>query len=82
MILLTQYQLGFNMNERLKRAIKITLGNGECQTQLLQREIPCDYFTAVRLVDEMEALGVVGPHVWNGQPRKLLIESIDQIPNI
>ena len=66
------------MDELLKQAIEITIGNGSGSVSLLQRKLILSYNKAEKLMEEMERLKVVGGR--NGaKPRELLIKSIDGI---
>ncbi|MEE1073940.1 MAG: DNA translocase FtsK, partial [Acutalibacteraceae bacterium] len=56
----------------LNEAIKVVVENGMASTSLLQRKLKLGYARAARIVDEMEARGVVGPYE-GSKPRKVLI---------
>ncbi len=56
----------------IKEAIKVVVENGLASTSLLQRKLKLGYARAARIVDEMEARGVVGPYE-GSKPRKVLI---------
>ena len=56
----------------LDEAIKVVVENGMASTSLLQRKLKLGYARAARIVDEMEARGVVGPYE-GSKPRKVLI---------
>ena len=56
----------------LMDAIKVVVENGQASTSLLQRKLKLGYARAARIVDEMEARGVVGPYD-GPRPRKVLI---------
>lgn len=56
----------------LQDAIKVVVENGMASTSLLQRKLKLGYARAARIVDEMEARGVVGPYE-GSKPRKVLI---------
>ena len=56
----------------LGEAIKVVVENGMASTSLLQRKLKLGYARAARIVDEMEARGVVGPYE-GSKPRKVLI---------
>ncbi len=61
----------------LSEAIKVVVENGMASTSLLQRKLKLGYARAARIVDEMEARGVVGPYE-GSKPRKVLI-TMDQL---
>jgi len=56
----------------LEEAIKVVVENGQASTSLLQRKLKLGYARAARIVDEMEARGVVGPYE-GSKPRKVLL---------
>ena len=56
----------------LDEAIAVVVEQGMASTSLLQRKLKLGYARAARIVDEMEARGVVGPYE-GAKPRKVLI---------
>ncbi len=56
----------------IQDAIKVVVENGQASTSLLQRKLKLGYARAARIVDEMEARGIVGPYE-GSKPRKVLI---------
>ena len=56
----------------IDEAIKVVVEAGQASTSLLQRRLRLGYARAGRLIDEMEQLGVVGPHE-GSKPRQVLI---------
>lgn len=56
----------------LDEAIAVVVEQGMASTSLLQRKLKLGYARAARIVDEMEARGVVGPYE-GSKPRKVLI---------
>lgn len=56
----------------LDEAIKCVVEAGQASTSLLQRRLRLGYARAGRLVDEMEQLGIVGPHE-GSKPRQVLM---------
>ncbi len=61
-----------NVDEMLAKAIETVVTTGQASTSFLQRRLSLGYARAARLVDEMEARGIVGPA--NGaKPRDILI---------
>ena len=53
-------------------AVKCVVEAGQASTSLLQRRLRLGYARAGRLVDEMEQMGIVGPHE-GSKPRQVLI---------
>ncbi len=58
--------------ERLIEAARLCVRTGSGSVSLLQRKMRIGYVTAARLIDELEARGVVGP-VQGSNPREMLI---------
>ena len=56
----------------IDEAIKCVVEAGQASTSLLQRRLRLGYARAGRLIDEMEQLGVVGPHE-GSKPRQVLM---------
>ncbi|MCQ4022903.1 DUF87 domain-containing protein [Ruminococcus sp. zg-924] len=51
-----------NRDPMLDEAIKLVVEAGQASTSLLQRRLRLGYARAGRLIDEMEQMGIVGPH--------------------
>ena len=59
-------------DEKLEEAIELVLETGQASTSLLQRRLSLGYARAARVMDQMEARGIIGPS--NGaKPREILI---------
>ena len=58
----------------LEEAINCVLEVGQASTSLLQRRLRLGYARAGRLIDEMEQMGIVGPHE-GSKPRQILVRS-------
>lgn len=56
----------------LEEAVKCVVEAGQASTSLLQRRLRLGYARAGRIVDQMEQLGIVGPHE-GSKPRQVLI---------
>ncbi|HAN44070.1 MAG TPA: DNA translocase FtsK, partial [Ruminococcaceae bacterium] len=64
---------GFSENdEMLPAAIECVIEAGQASTSLLQRRLKLGYARAARIIDEMEARGIVGPFE-GSKPRPVLI---------
>ena len=59
-------------DDLLQRAIAIVRMQGTASASMLQRRMHIGYPRAARLIDELEELGIVGPAVKGGKPRKVL----------
>ncbi len=60
------------MDPMMAEAVKCVVEAGQASTSLLQRRLRVGYARAGRLVDEMEQMGIVGPHE-GSKPRQVLI---------
>ena len=58
-------------DEMFKDAKQIVVEHDKASASLLQRRLGIGYARAARLLDQLEALGVIGPGV-GAQPRKVL----------
>lgn len=56
----------------MKDAIKCVIEVGQASTSLLQRRLRLGYARAGRLIDEMEQMGIVGPHEGSKSRRVLM----------
>ncbi len=61
-----------DMDPMMEEAIKCVVEAGQASTSMLQRRFRLGYARAGRLIDEMEQLGIVGPHE-GAKPRKVLM---------
>ena len=61
-----------DMDPMMDEAIKVVVEAGQASTSLLQRRLRLGYARAGRLIDEMESLGIVGPHE-GSKSRKVLM---------
>lgn len=64
----------------LTRAIEIVRDTQKASASLLQRRLRIGYPRAARLIDEMEALGIIGPTQRGGKEREVFIGPDDEIP--
>lgn len=56
----------------MEQAIQCVIEAGQASTSLLQRRLRLGYARAGRLIDEMEQMGIVGPHE-GSKPRQVLM---------
>lgn len=67
-----QEESGASTDPMMDEAIKCVVEAGQASTSLLQRRLRLGYARAGRLIDEMEQLGIVGPHE-GSKPRQVLM---------
>lgn len=63
---------GGSADPMMDEAIRCVVEAGQASTSLLQRRLRLGYARAGRLIDEMEQLGIVGPHE-GSKPRQVLM---------
>ncbi len=63
---------GISTDPMMPEAIKCVVEAGQASTSLLQRRLRLGYARAGRLIDEMEQMGIVGPHE-GSKPRQVLL---------
>ena len=56
----------------MDEAVKCVIELGQASTSLLQRRLKVGYARAGRMIDDMEQMGVVGPHQ-GSKPRDVLM---------
>lgn len=66
--------------ERLIEAARLVVRSGYGSVSLLQRKMRIGYVTAARLIDELEARGIVGP-VQGSNPREVLV-GLDELERV
>jgi len=59
-------------DELLYDAVDVILELGQASVSVLQRKLKLGYSRASRIVDQMEEMGIVGPHK-GSKPRDILI---------
>ena len=59
-----------------EQALRVVIAAGQGSTSVLQRRLKLGFGRASRLLDRMEAEGIIGPAVHN-KPRELLINPSD-----
>ena len=57
---------------KIEEAIQCVIEAGQASTSLVQRRLKVGYARAGRMIDEMEQLGIVGPHQ-GSKPRDVLM---------
>jgi S-DNA-T family DNA segregation ATPase FtsK/SpoIIIE len=63
---------GAEVDAMMEEAIKVVIEAGQASTSLLQRRLKVGYARAGRLIDDMEQMGIVGPHQ-GSKPRDVLM---------
>ena len=63
---------GLDVDSKMDEAIKCVIEAGQASTSLIQRRLKVGYARAGRMIDDMEHLGVVGPHQ-GSKPRDVLM---------
>ncbi|MGQ9493681.1 MAG: DNA translocase FtsK 4TM domain-containing protein [Anaerolineae bacterium] len=70
-------ELEEDSDELLQQAIELARGRSSISTSFIQRQLRIGYPRAARLIDLMEALGIVGPAENAGRSRRVLINEYD-----
>lgn len=68
------------MDPLFQEAVKLVLQRGQASVSLLQRRLKVGYNRALRLMEQMEEKGIVGPHE-GSKPRQVLITE-EQLENL
>lgn len=63
---------GLQIDDKMEEAIRCVIEAGQASTSLIQRRLKVGYARAGRMIDDMEQLGVVGPHQ-GPKPRDVLM---------
>ncbi len=58
-----------------QQAVELVRRQGQASASLLQRRLRVGYSRAARLIEQLEAAGIVGPDPGGGRPRPVLIET-------
>lgn len=66
--------LGYPEDERLEEAIRIVLSSGVASASGLQRQMRVGFTRAARMIDTMEALGIVSSQCGSNKPRDILVD--------
>jgi len=68
----------FEKDQMYEEAVKMVLETKQASVSMLQRRLGLGYTRAARLIDTMEADGIVGPYR-GSKPRELLIENMEEV---
>lgn len=63
---------GIEVDDKMEEAIQCVIEAGQASTSLLQRRLKVGYARAGRMIDDMEQMGIVGPHQ-GSKPRDVLL---------
>ncbi|MCD8026822.1 MAG: DNA translocase FtsK, partial [Clostridiales bacterium] len=63
---------GLDVDSKMEEAIKCVIDAGQASTSLIQRRLKVGYARAGRMIDDMEQIGIVGPHQ-GSKPRDVLM---------
>lgn len=74
---LREREQGLDSDELLDRAIALVRQTGSVSTSLLQRRLRIGYPRAARLMDELEAMGLIGEPEGGGRPRRVYRDDED-----
>jgi S-DNA-T family DNA segregation ATPase FtsK/SpoIIIE len=69
-------------DDLVKKAIAIVRETQRASASMLQRRLRIGYPRAARLMDELEALGVIGPSQGGGREREVIISPEDELPEL
>ncbi len=61
-----------DIDSMMEEAIKVVIESGQASTSMLQRRLKVGYARAGRMIDDMEQMGIVGPHQ-GSKPRDVLM---------
>ena len=67
-------------DDKLRIAAELVINEGQASVSRLQRRLSVGHARAGKLMDSLEALGVVGPHT-GSKPREVLVP-FEELPNI
>jgi len=67
-------------DDKLRVAAELVINEGQASVSRLQRRLQVGHARAGKLMDSLEALGVVGPHQ-GSKPREVLID-FEELPNV
>lgn len=67
-------------DDKLRPAAELVVSEGQASVSRLQRRLSVGHARAGKLMDSLEALGIVGPHQ-GSKPRDVLI-TMDELPNV
>jgi S-DNA-T family DNA segregation ATPase FtsK/SpoIIIE len=63
-------------DEYLQRAAELVVMEGQASVSYMQRKLKVGYSRAARIIDQLEEIGIVGPHE-GSKPRKVLMDAAE-----
>lgn len=69
---------GSDVDELFDKSVDIVLSAGKASASLLQRKLSIGYARAARIIDDMEAKGIVGPEVSGSRGREVLVDGMSK----
>ena len=66
------------IDDLFKEAIKVVCQYERASASLLQRRLSIGYARAARIVDQLEAAGVIAPSDGTSKPREVLVQSAEE----
>lgn len=80
--LLEEESILADRDDLVKKAIVIVRETQRASASMLQRRLRIGYPRAARLIDELEALGVIGPSQGGGREREVIMGPEDELPEL
>lgn len=68
-------------DEKYDQAVELVSRLGHASISLIQRHMRIGYNRAARIIEAMEAEGIIGPSDGTSRPREVLIGSLDHVPD-
>ncbi|HMN33718.1 MAG TPA: DNA translocase FtsK, partial [Chitinophagaceae bacterium] len=70
-----------NVDDMFEQCARLVVSSGSGSTSMLQRRFNLGYNRAGRIMDQMEAAGIVGPSM-GGKPRELMVHTENELDEI
>lgn len=69
------------LDEKYDEAVELVAGLGHASISLIQRHMRIGYNRAARIIEAMEAEGIIGPSDGTSRPREVLARSLRSVPD-
>lgn len=66
------------IDDLFEQAVRVVCQYDKASSSLLQRRLSIGYARAARIVDQLEAAGVIGPSDGSSKPREVLVQNADE----